>query len=223
MRRLRAMVMLAAVVAMGTNAGAAILLDVGLGGSLTSTTGWNNLSALNSSNNAMVDSTGAPTPVTFDAANWGGANNTGTTAAVSGPSGPYPSTASFDFFFVSPPNTATITFHGLGTDPLNVTLFASRAFNAVDRVGVYTLTGANSASITIDATGANGGIGSTTPVTLQNILPTASGDLTLSVAAASGSTFAYLNVVEINAVPEPGSLALAGGAGLALLLRRRSA
>jgi hypothetical protein len=55
--------------------------------------------------------------------------------------------------------------------------------------------------------------------------PNSSGEILINIGPGPNNNnanhFTYLNVLEINTVPEPGSLALAGLGGLLLLRRKR--
>lgn len=197
-----------------------ILVDVGLGNSSTPDAGWNNATSLT----AVVPlnyTTGASSGFTATFAGWNGANGQGATAATT-PA--YPQTAYGDSFYLDAGNTGTVTLTNL--DPnltYTFTVLASRATNATNRVGVYTVTGANNASAEIDAASpsASGNLSALTFATA--IVPTAGNTITLSVTPKAGSAFAYLNVLQIETapVPEPATLALLP-AGLSLLFARRA-
>ena len=101
------------------------------------------------------------------------------------------------------------------------TLHASRDGVADNRETLYSIAGANSGSATLNA--ANN-VNNT--VTISEITPNLSGEITVTVTAGPNNTnanhFAYLGVMEMTAVPEPSTVFLmATGTALILFFRRR--
>jgi len=170
-----------------------------------------------------VDANGAPTSVDLALSGTRGLNAAGTTA-----SSVYPSFATSDNAFGS------IGLHGGYATPnmsvvlsdLDVNLqyrfvfFASRAGVSDNREAQYTVTGADSDVVYLDA--ANN---IDTTVTTAAITPSASGEISVDITAGPNNSnslqYYYLGVMEVNAVPEPVTLALLCLGGLAAVRRRR--
>ena len=115
-------------------------------------------------------------------------------------------------------NTAAFTLSGLDTSTQYVfTMFASRTGVSGERAADYTLTGANTDTVTLDATGNTSNIVSTVAIT-----PNASGEITFTMAMNGTSTFAYLGGMQITAIPEPATAAGALGIAVLVLCYRHS-
>jgi PEP-CTERM motif len=146
-------------------------------------------------------------------------------------------TVTEDYFFIQTSGTTgTLQINGL--DPgltYNLSMFGTRTTSATDtRNSIYSVTDVNGLhTVTLQTSGPGAGTAANpygnnaTIPTLNNLVPNASGDInfTLAIGANSGSNYAYLGALEITAVPEPTTMALAGLGGLAMLLvvRRRRA
>lgn len=102
----------------------------------------------------------------------------------------YPETAQRDTMFVSANYPeAVVQFSGLNSNQTyQITIFASRTASN-DRVGIYTI---NGASQTLNARN-----NANQTITFNNVYCTPQGELELSVVRQSGSTWAYLGVVEL--------------------------
>lgn len=101
-------------------------------------------------------------------------------------------------------------------------LFASRMSVSDNREALYTITGANSGTASLDA-----GNNTADYVTIAGIIPDANNQILIDISKGTFNTnspqgFFYLGILEINAVPEPAALSLLGLGGLGLLRRRRS-
>ena len=146
----------------------------------------------------------------------------------------YPSSATKDFLFgsefsdggtySSPTKTVTLTLAGFTEgEAYRFYGLASRAGLSGSRQGQITFTGENTTSVVTDGLNTSGNVFDS-----GVIVAPAGGVITLSLNSPSNlssntpARFFYLNVLEIQAVPEPASLGLAGLAGVALLRRRRA-
>lgn len=224
---------------MAASAGATtILIDFGSDANTTPTTGgqsWNNVTSAigtvvpsvgNTSLADLVSTTGSGTGISLTmVSRFGGANTNGTTT---GPAS-YPSSATSDSLYG---NTENFTGAGANNFPsfrlaglvvgqtYDFTFFASRISVGDNRETRYTIAGATSGSVTLNPSNNN------TNTVPFSVTPNASGEILISIAPGANNNntanhFTYLNVLEINTVPEPGSLALAGLGGLLMLRRRR--
>lgn len=229
--------MLGTALAVGLMAGAqatTIFIDFGADGTTTTTSGWNNVTATlgaaagNSLPN-LVSSTSAGTGISLTiVSRFNGANTNG----LSGGFGSYPGTATNDSLygntesFGGGPNMfPAFRLSGLVVgQTYDFKFFAARTGVAGtppdNRETQYTLTGATTGSVTLNATN------NTTGATVEySLTPNANGEILINIGPGANNNnsnhFTYLNVLEINTVPEPGSLALAGLGGLLLLRRRR--
>lgn len=136
----------------------------------------------------------------------------------------YPATATSDFFYGQSSNpTAVILLTGLDPNQdYDFTFFGSRVGATDVRTTTYSVKGlaADPVVVQLDA---SGNTSNTAKAAL--VRPTAGGEVTVTVGAAASNTnaskFFYLNVMEINAVPEPGSLALLLAGGVLMVRRGR--
>ena len=222
---------LAAGLAASANA-TTILIDFGANANTTPTTGgqsWNNVTATMAASAGekipdLLATTGTGTGIGLSiVSRFNGNNDSGTTSG----SAPYPSTATGDSLFG---NTESF---GVGANVFpefkltglvigqtyHFTFFASRTGASDNRETKYTITGSTSGNVTLNA---SNNISNTA---IYSATPNASGEIVILMGPGTNNNntnhFTYLNVLEINTVPEPGSLALAGLGGLLLLRRKR--
>jgi len=207
---------------------ATILIDFGQSTTTTTATGWNNVTnaGANTVSN-LVDSTGTAT--TFDLSigtpafttTGGGISNTGTTA------GPYPSTATSDFFFAFVSSTtasgAQVILSDLSASTnYSFKFYASRVGGSGTRSTTYTATGLNTGSAVLEPSGNISNVAQ-----VDNIQPTIGNvisiDLFRTSLALNSTGTVLLGVMEITTTPapEPGTLSLLAFAGVPMLMRRR--
>ena len=204
---------------------AGILIDLGHD-TQTTTGNWNNFTAATGGNPAtltdMIDSDGNTTTVDLSFA-----ESFATAAGIAGPGanwdGTYPATVSAlpgsalrDGMFVQQSGTATLTFSDLNPAlTYNWTFYGARGNNGGGTK--YELTGANSGTATISNIFEN----SNEVATLAGISPTVGGVITLKVTQVTGTDQASLNFIQVDAIPEPSVIGLAGLGLLGILRRRR--
>jgi hypothetical protein len=162
-------------------------------GSPTGTTpgAWNNLTnpAVGTTGSIVsnaIDSTGSPVGVRVEIIQkFDGYNSQGVAA-----SNLYPQTAQSETMYVASTSPAAqVRISGLNpAETYNFTFFASRSGSG-DRTTVYTINGQSASLNAINNT--------TQTATLANLVPDSTGQLILTVAAASTSTFGYLGVMTI--------------------------
>ncbi len=174
------------------------LLDFGSPTVQTTATGWNNISApTTGSVTSLIDATGAASPVTFtivkDPSNGYALNNTnGPTTTVLD----YPSSAVSDSHF-GWQSGGSYRINGLDNSKVyHIRIFSSRLYVSDARRGTFTI---NGQSLSLDAAG-------NTSQTIQftNLAPI-SGAVTINFTVASGSSFAYINVMDIVEATPAGS------------------
>jgi len=238
----------AVVLACGNMAnGAQVLVDFGATTTTTATDAvsrtWNNITTSNdtASNFVLNNSSGTDStyrlsisnpPGTTNAVGFNGANANGTVA----PTGTvaarnYPTSATGDSLFGN-----TVTFSSLVVESVRLTFsslkpgetytfdfFASRTGAGGDnRESEYHVIGGNTnTSVFLNASDNNGNI-----VSVSGVTPDASNQIVIDLDPGpnnnNANRFFYLNTLEINSVPEPGSIGLLGIVpGFALLRRRR--
>lgn len=170
-------------------------------GSLTSPAPWNNTSknpAINDNYSSLKDHTGAVTSVGIRVtSNWEGipaGTNTGVNTGNN--SGIYPDNVIRSFWFT---NSAIQTLRIYGLTPgakYNFTFFGSRCCVNDDRTGLYTINGT-----TVSLNAANN---SQNTVSLNNLLPNAAGELTLTLSKTAVAQFSYLNAMVIENIYDDG-------------------
>ena len=156
---------------------------------------------------------------------FGGANTVGTTASTL-----FPVDATRDSLYGN-----TELFSGLanifpsfkltGLDlgsTYSFSFYASRTGVSDNRETGYTINGGNNGFVGFNPANNVDGISTT----VSGILPTASGEITISLAPTANNNnanhFTYLGVMRVDAVPEPSSWLLAlGGVGLLMVVNRR--
>jgi len=211
-----------------------IYIDFGADATITTASGWNNVtSTLGAAPNTtplpnMVSSTGSTTGISLSIVNrFNGANTMGTSGGL----GSYPGTATNDSLYGNTESFGSganmfpsFRLGGLVVgQTYDFKFFASRTgvtgSPPDNRETQYTLAGATSGSVTLNATN------NTTNTVTYSLTPNASGEILISIGPGANNNnsnhFTYLNVLEINTVPEPGSVALLGLGGLLLMRRRR--
>lgn len=165
-----------------------ILVDFGAVADPTNGAGWNNVTTATSGAlfSALRASNGAATNVALRITQiFGGANSNGTTA-----SGLFPASATKDNFFVQTATPGAIRLEGL--DPAaryDLRLYASRLGAGVVRLTDYRA-GGKTASLDVTDN-------INTSVTLADLQPDASGQLTLEVVKQPASAFGYISVLEL--------------------------
>lgn len=213
-----------------------ILIDIGKTTQETALTGWNNYAFVTDDrvnagdadagidNLVYSDGTGSSIDFTLTANSKG--NEQGIAGAdwnqdFSGTFG-YPVSATRDAMFVfasaSGINTATFSFSGLETDG---TLYEVTVFGAFDP----NLANRPPTNITIAGSTQSYDPNDPGQVTFTNLLPNGSGEISFTVASSSTSGPAFISVVSLTTIPEPGHYALMFGAlgmGCLLLKRRKS-
>ena len=178
---------------------------------------------------SLIDTTGASfgTMTFASGSNW--ATNNSNTGYTVGAVGNFPVTATADFLFINNNagiTTATFTLTGLdttGTVQYNFTWLSSRAAADVSgRPITMTFTGANSGFATENATLSPSSAGNSTTQTVSGIIASPTGTITVT-SQNTAAQFAYLNAMQIDAVPEPSAAALSilGGLGLFVVVIRR--
>lgn len=162
--------------------------------SSTSSGNWNNITANGGSVSDCNDfDTGSATGISCAASGgWAGENGGGTTGWSD-----YPDSATADSLYIS--STAqTCTFGSLNSaKTYRVRVIAARNTGATDRVGEYTV---DSTLKEIDAAGAVD-----TWAEWTGVSPDGSDEIVIDVAIKSGSSFAYLNIVELEEESSSGS------------------
>lgn len=198
-------------------------------------TSWNNLNQTQTSslsggatgsNISLVDSLNASTGITLTVTDlFQAANTNGTTTPTTGVAAFNFSNLSRDSLYVQTGNlTAGFNFSGFKSGfTYRFTMFASRAGVSDNRSAAYTLTGAMTQTVTLDASNNTSNV-----VATGFLAPNGSNNISFSMARATSnnntSGFAYLGGMQIEEIPEPSTyLMLLGGTGALALLRRRSA
>lgn len=210
-----------------SSSAAVILIDVG-NTTGPAGTGWNTISAINATNQSLLDTLGASTGITWTSTGFDGASAntsgdfTGDALAAFGSN----INASRDYFFGNTPTNPNpiVTFSGLDTSmTYTFTVFGGRWTIANTRSADYTVTGNGpGTTLYLDASNNTGNV-----ITFSNVTPTSGGTITLSMFRASDNNsnpnyYTYLNAIKIESIPEPTALVLIGGAGAFLVLGRRS-
>jgi hypothetical protein len=144
-------------------------------------------------------------------------------------------TATEDYFYIQDFNDghgATATLQIGGLNPLltyDLSMFGTRNTTQI-RGTQYLVTDINgNHSVTLQTSGAGSGSDAypngndDTIVSLTGLVPDASGNLNLIASETVSGTYAYLGILEITAVPEPGTIALAGVGVVMLFFARRRA
>lgn len=205
-----------------------ILIDIGspADGRLTELAGWNNVTSDDwdvdglLSDFALVDTNDNATDVTFSiTSRFTGINAGGADNAID----PFAATAVKDnWYFGTDDLNPIIEIGGLNINATyTLDILASRNGITDTRSADLTVTGTMSSMQQLDATN-----NTSSYITFASVAPNSSGVISLSFAHTSGSTFAYLNGLQItssSAVPEPGSFALILGSFITLtgLITRR--
>lgn len=195
-----------------------ILIDIGspVAGRTTDLPGWNNITSDDwdgsglLSNYALVDSDDKALTTTFSITSpFSGINAAGADNAIS----PFEATAVKDnWFFRDPELNPVIEIGGLSpSSTYTFDILASRDGISDTRSADLTVTGAGSSMQQLDASN-----NTSTYVTFADVTPDSNGMVSLSFVLTSGSSFAYLNGIQITgpftaAVPEPGAIAVLMG------------
>ncbi|WP_428388354.1 PEP-CTERM sorting domain-containing protein [Mucisphaera sp.] len=200
---------------------------------LQTSPGWNNVVPATTVLFATFDSNNNLTPVGFEITDTffqiGEPSSLGTTTP-GGAAASYPGTATDDYFFGH-----VAAFAGAEPNPLgqfklfnldagntyDFTFFASRTGVGDIRDAKYTVKGAASASVVLDAANNTDQV-----AVISGISPDGNGEIFIDVEPGPNNSntvgFYYLGTLEvgINAIPEPASIGLLGLGALALLRRR---
>jgi predicted esterase len=159
---------------------------------------WNNTAKTPVINDVFAnlkDATGATTPVSLTLLTaWTGVNNQGSNTGNN--SGVYPDNVIRSSYY-----TTTVQSVRIGGLDLNykykLTFMASRANPTV---GVVTAYGVGATSVNLNAANNINNV-----VSIDNLTPNASGQITFTVQKASGSTYGYLNALVIDALYDDGT------------------
>ncbi len=225
--------------ALGASAsGQTMLFDFGNTGQQTLSPGWNNVTYPNPDPAptlfVVFDDTGAIVPgVTLEIPDQFFINGPPSQLGTESPSGDaaaYPVSATDDYFFGhtgdfagGPDNpTGGIKITGLDQSlTYDFTFMSSRTGVNDSRETAYSVTGANSADGLLEASNND-----TEVLSITGIFPDANDEIYIEVSAGpnntNGNSFYYINLMQVDAVPEPASLGLLGASGLMLLRRRRA-
>ncbi len=202
---------------------------VDFGASNNTTSGnWNNITATatgpytwpSQTITGLVDSGGLQTgAINLSAVATGTIANNNDGTSLSPYTTGYDLTANQDFLYFDSGDLFTVTLSNLDDSlTYDLKLFASRDASGT-RYTQYDLTAGTLTGSTQRILQAVDNTGNT--VTFANITPDGSDEIAFTVQRQSGSSFGYINVLEITAIPEPGSLALLLMGGLAFLMIRR--
>ncbi|TWU22649.1 PEP-CTERM sorting domain-containing protein [Bythopirellula polymerisocia] len=181
-----------------------------------------------------VDSTGASTGISIDAAGfWPGQNSSGPgvaggdAAAIFAPDAyvdnAFGSVASFGGFITPEATVSLGGLDGTGATSYDFTFFGSRTGATDNRETKYDVTGSNNGIGLLNVTANLSEV-----VHVNGIVPTAAGDITILVSPGpannNGSGFYYLGAMRMvsNQIPEPATIGLLAFAGLAFTMQRRS-
>lgn len=195
--------------------------------------GWNNVVPATTTLFATFDSTNTLTSIGFEITDTffqtGEPSQLGSEAPAGDAAG-YPVSATDDYFFGH-----TTPFAGADANPLgqfklfnldptktyNFTFFASRTGVTDIRDAGYAVTGGNSGSGVLNASNNN-----TEVLKIDGIVPDVNDEIFVDVTPGPNNNnvngFYYINLMQVDIVPEPASLSLLGVAGLTVLGRRRS-
>lgn len=217
-RRVWLAVALCAMVALGAQADI-ILIDFGdnqgtPGGNWNNWVPGNNLALVNDQGDASGFNLSAITSV-------GQGGGWGVTAAPS----PFDTASIYNDGLFTSGDTITLRLSNLSaSETYSFTLFASRD-TTVDRVTTYSITGGGTSTLTtsgsnVGGAGINHNVANT--VVFSNVAPDGNNRIDLNIDVDTGG-FAYLNAMQIEVIPEPGTLALLLGGVLVLWLKRRHA
>ncbi|WFB36314.1 PEP-CTERM sorting domain-containing protein [Kiritimatiellota bacterium B12222] len=196
----------------------------------TTTGNWNNITANQTgqyiwpsqSITGLVDANGLQTGgINLEAVATGTIANNNDGGSLSPYSTSYPLSANQDFIYFDSGDLMTITLSNLNnTLTYDLKLFSSRDASG-SRITQYDLTTGTIAGSTQRLLEAVDNKGNT--VTFASITPDINNEIAFTVQRQSGSSYGYINVLEITAIPEPGSIALLvlGGLSFFVVLRRR--
>lgn len=166
----------------------------------TSTGNWNNFysSTLGTAINNFINDAGTASTYSISITDdFVAANANGTTTPGAGLI--FPKEATSDSYYVQDGSNTTAAFTLTGLDPAlfySFEIFASRAGVSDVREALYTITGTNSDTGTLDAVN-----NTSNTVHINNIQPDASGNIVLSMAKGSGNTngagYCYIGAFQI--------------------------
>jgi poly(3-hydroxybutyrate) depolymerase len=161
--------------------------DFGTTNYLTTAAGWNNLTNLTSGLiDSAVNTAGNPVGVRLQMTQgFEGSNDFGVVSSAL-----YPDTAQRDSMYVSSSHLpAQLLVSGLNPAQFYDFIFFGSRDATDNRTTVYTI---NGVSVSLNAAG-----NTNQTVALNNVKPDAQGRITVSVAAGTGASFGYLNVLTI--------------------------
>lgn len=211
-----------------------LLFDFGDGAAAnTSPAPTNNVTPAQLPVSNATDSTGSATGISLATMGFNPGSNGNGTLAPTGAAAIFDVLATKDNLFghIQPfsPNPSlpmgTLTFSGLdasGGTSYSFDFFASRTGVGDNRSTIYSVSGLNSGSATLDAANNTSNLG-----TVLGIIPDGSGNITVNITAAAANNnangFFYIGALRLTtaAVPEPSAAAFLGLALIAPLSRRR--
>lgn len=178
------------------------LIDLGDPSNPTNVVGWNNLTTATSGTTiSLNDTTGSSSEISFEvitpASNGYGTGEVFNSSGYNGQVLDYPATACGDSHF-SYQGGGTYRLNGLdNTKTYTLRIFGSRSLSPSDpQVGTFTINGHHLAQDAVNNTGQT--------ILFTDLTPTPQGTITMDFGVGVGSTFGYLNVLDVRekTIPE---------------------